>query len=417
MRSRRRLLFIAGATALLAAVASIASAREYTSPLGPFKDDPPPAQAGTAGCTDGEPVCAAQPGDSAIEFPEALTDLIRAPEDLAIDPSSGSLWFIAPDKTQTEADFLYEFKPAEAALKSYALPITPFEDLFSVITADERGHIILGYDALIVDFDPSSGAFKQFDLPSPSTHESPPTDPAGGGWVTDITIGAGRRVYATRMNVAAITEVDLETGAVREIPTPRPIGLFADIEFSQGAVWITSPTSNPSAGIDSETGRLDVDTGQYHPIPTKTVALIASSNGDIFALSQPPLSGIVALGGGLVQPLALDTDPGEVSALNEILGAGTNELALDSSGSLWITPGHHIAKVGPVGLSVELYELPTYFTSLFSKPPCLGPIADCGPGYVEVIATVSALAVAPDGDVYFSDGQGRGRIGVIHAGR
>jgi streptogramin lyase len=94
-------------------------------------------------------------------------------------------------------------------------------------------------------------------------------------------------------------------------------------------------------------------------------------------------------------------------------GLGVRDLiAVDrSTGASWIVGEGSKSIFRVLDSAIREYNLPVYAGIELRCPP---PPVDCPDG--DLRTTVRGLAVAPNGDLYFSDAT-MNRIGVIHAGQ
>jgi streptogramin lyase len=354
--------------------------------------------------------------DPAIEFPAKLSDFAESPHDIAIT-SDGSVWFLI--QAPGSATFpLYRYDPRLDATEVFELPTTEVTGFFQEIEADARGHLVLGYGYLIVDFDPVTRTFAKFELPVPAALEGKFNIPDRGTYVTDLAVTESGTVYISRWNTASVAELDLTTGKITELPLPPSFGFVWDIELAEGELWITDP-----AGVDEEhppqTGRLNISTGKFTAIDANAFSMAYDGSERIFAATWEPQGLVEIKESGSTNPRVVPVMP---LASQQSSGLAANELVLvdANSGYLWATKNGPRGTIDRLSLkdgALRRLGLPSIFTSDYSCPPSAEGTDPCGSSPVEVLTVPADMALAPNGDLWFIDGQGSGRIGVVHADR
>jgi streptogramin lyase len=340
-------------------------------------------------------------GDAAIDFPAALSELAGPPSDIAVD-ANGHVWFVM-FQYDGKSNGLYEYDPGKDAVSTVAIPSSSGSELHSAIAVDSRGHVLVGDGDTIVDFDRASERYSVTALPTPIARADP-LPGYTGTFITDMAVDQKGHAYLSRMNAAAITEIDLGSGGVREIPFPASFRPVYDIALSGDDIWMT--TWFDLVDKPSETGVLNVSTGAFEAVPVKTSALAAAAQG--------------AYGTSLNSPGLLNTTREHVSAVvspnvTDSLQGLSDFVATDpKTGAVWMTGDSRptIARYEPESGLARAYALPRYTSHIYSR----GCTEELCPSVGEIRTAVRGLAVAPNGDVYFSDAT-RNRIGVIHAER
>lgn len=405
-RLRKPWLAAAVLIATLAAAAGVLAAVL----AGPASEWLPGGQAATALGPNGEPQIV--PADPAVEFPKALRDLPNPPSALAVDPKTGDLWFLL-FTYDGASNILYHYSPAAAKVETFAIPSGGGTELYYTIAIDERGHVILAEGSVVIDFDPAASAISRIPVGGPEAPRATyfPGEPAQ---IADMALGSDDTVYLSRMNVPAITELHLLSGATRELPYPLSFGPALDIELAGGILWLTSRWSLEGVS-EAQTWTMDPATGIVAAVGTPTTALAAAADGRLLGIraAQPGLAGDV----GWVretgfEPLSFASD-GDRLAATAGVGLWDHVAASEDGTVLWVAEGAsgRIARIDTQRGVVQTYQLPVYETqgpwNCWPNEPCEA---------AEPMTTaVRGLAVAPDGDLYFSDAT-LNRIGVIHAG-
>lgn len=344
-------------------------------------------------------------GDADVQFPAALANLPFSPTQLAIDPSSGDLWFL--EFTYSEKNALYRFDVDKDRVESFAVPASFGSELFSAIAVDQRGHVISAEGFVVLDFEPSTETYKEHTLVQISPYQNTLSDEEAH--IADIALGNDNLVYVSRLNVAAVTELNLESGQMRDLPLPKDFGQAYDIELTDGVLWVTSRWDVDS-GPPAQTGNLDPKSGRFTVVPGKTTALDAG-NDHVYAVSWDADPKLVSVTDG---GLAAVTDSAEAEAVfAEAITGFFDHMAVDQkSGTVWVAGDGSgaIARFDPSTGSLRSYEMPSYETLRF--PHCPEDFGRECPTSGLVTTRVRGLAVSPDGDVWFSDGT-RNRIGFI----
>jgi streptogramin lyase len=369
------------------------------------------AQAAPGDLVIGRPgITLVQAPDPAVEFPVQLQDLPAAPYRLAVDAATGDLWFVlfTGDDGQNR---LYRYSTKSPVIEQFTVPASNGTGLFSAIVVDERGHVIWAEGQHIVDFDPVAKTYAEVQLQA-SAFQRQMGGP-DGVWVSDMAI-AGRFAYVSRMNVAAITEVDLGSGGTREIPYPEEFGPVYELAAADASVLLSNPFDSP--GGKARTAILSTSSSAFTPVDAAVSAVQANGNGGFVALDTA-VPGLLQLG---KDGLSLGrwerlTNPAEAgSAIGAPL---TDALAVNRlDGSIWFTGEgrHRITRHNPDVNSMRDYNLPVYLTASHRCPlPRVGAVDEC-PEPVEFPPAVRGMAVAPSGDLYFADAAFN-RIGVIRA--
>jgi len=398
------------ATALLAVVtlSSVAGAltayvwRSDDGPLGPASARLVNEVAGEQAVSpSGSALGRVELGDAAIDFPAALSDLPGPPSDMAVDVN-GHVWFVM-FQYDGKSNELYRYDPGKDAVSSFAIPSSSGSEMHSAITIDDRGHVLVADGESLVDFAPGSGSYSVTALPAPVAHADPLPGHTGT-FVTDMAVDEKGHAYLSRMNAAAITEIDLGSGGVREIPFPASFRPVYDIALSGDDIWMT--TWFDLIDKPSETGVLNVSTGAFKTVPVKTSALAAASQG-VYGTSLNS-AGLVNATRGRISAVVSPNVTDSLQGLSDFVGTDPK------SGAVWMTGDSRptIARYEPESGLTRAYALPRYTSHIYSR----GCTEDLCPSVGEIRTAVSGLAVAPNGDVYFSDAT-RNRIGVIHAER
>ncbi len=410
LRSRnRRWLAAAAAIALLAAGLGVLAARltadEGAPPLGVTSNDV--AAAGP----NGEPVVVT--ADPAVEFPASLGGLANPPTHLAVDPKTGDLWFMIFTYDGV-SNTLYHYSPLAGSVETFAIPSSTGSELFSAIGIDARGHVISAEGSVVTDFDPASKFFTQVRVEQPTT----PTarySPADGTSILDMAVGEGSVLYLSRMNVPAITELDLSTGKTRELPYPAEFGPAYDIELGRDGLWMTSRW-NIETISSAQTGLIDVATGAFTTAGGGTTALATAPGGDTLGVRastpEAPAPDLVRVTANGLAPLPFASASGKAGAISG-LGILDNIAVDQKTGATWFTGqgSGSIFRVDTGTGVVREYKLPAYKGFVPRCPegvPC--------PSNGNLATHVRGLAVVPNGDLYFADAT-LNRIGVIHAGQ
>ncbi len=359
------------------------------------------------------------PPDPAVEFPGTLSDLPNPPSHLAVDPRTGDLWFLI-FTYDGKSNTLYRYTASDGKVETFDIASSSGSELYSAISVDSRGHIISAEGSVATDFDPSSGKYTQVSLPEP-TAKTVAYSPSDGPSIMDMALAEGGLAYLSRMNVPAITELDLSTGKSRELPYPSSFGPAQDIELAGDSLWMTSVWN--FAGLSAaQTGRISLTTGEFAALGPGTTAISASANGQVLGVrassQEAPVAGVVEVSaaGLAAMPVPSGSDEAEMAR-----GLGIRDfIAVDpGTGAAWVT-GEGSESIFLVnGGAVREYKLPVYGTAAVrcdvDSSATIGP-SGRGPCEVRLKTQVRGLAVAPNGDVYFSDAT-LNRIGVIHADR
>lgn len=346
--------------------------------------------------------------DRALEFPDRLRDLPASPYDLAAD-RSGAVWFVLFDG-QADGNTLYRYDPASSTLKSFAIPESNGSGLDSELEVDERGHVIWAEGEMVLDFDPATGTYKEIRV-APSSNPASFIPPAGT-FITAMDLDGSGHAYVSRMNVAAITEIELQTGKMRDIPYPADFGPIHDLAAADGVVWITNPY-DMEAGPRAQAGRINVRTGAYSPIDGVPAIFAKGPGGKLYGTSFER-GGLGVLDGDRLSATA----PASVAVAGLGVPDGDVVVVDGTSGLVWASGTGvvlDIIKFDPLTKESQTYSLGSYVSN------CIGPIPPPGqpdPCHTQsaVSPLISGMAVAPNGDLYFSD-SAFNRIGVIRAGR
>jgi len=400
------------ATALAVAVVSVALGVFTALRTGEHGEAPLARVASEAAAVgpNGEPQIVA--ADPAVEFPATLSELPNPPSRLAVDPKTGDLWFLI-FTYDGKSNILYHYTPSHGKVETFSIPSSSGSELYSAISVDSRGHVISAEGNVVTDFDPSSGQFTQLSLPEPATR-AVAYSASDGPWILDMTTSESALIYLSRMNIPAITEFDLSTGKTRELPYPPDFGPAYDIELGSGGLWMTSRWNIEGIGT-AQTGRLDLTTGEFAVVGPGTTAISASPDGQVLGVrassQEAPAAAVVEVSGAGLAALSIPSESDEAEIAG---GLGIRDfIGVDpGTGAAWVT-GEGSESIFLVdGRAVREYELPVY-----------GWVAlrcDVDPGEpcpeVRLKTQVRGLAVAPNGDLYFSDAT-MNRIGVIHAGQ
>ncbi|MCH8814315.1 MAG: hypothetical protein IH957_04335 [Chloroflexi bacterium] len=362
--------------------------------------------------------------DANVEFPQALSGLPGTPVHLAVDPVSGDLWFVffSYGRTASGDNTLYRYRESDGTLKVRSIPASGTgSELYSAIAVDSRGHVIFAEGGVVLDIDPAGG-YEEHQLPAEPLNLMPQQGFLGG-YVTDMVLSANGKAYLTRRYVAAVTELDLRTGSLKEIPIPASMFLVRNIDLAGDRLWMTAPSS--TADTPSQTAVLDLTTGVTESSSFRSFDLVADGQGRVYVSSQK--------GEGVIAADAIDAsmeDAGPWQLTDEARGllnsvsaesAGTTWapalLAADSArGRIWMAGGGAIGSLEPATNTTEFYRLPSWAAS--ELQPIHVPIGcqtdrDLCPEPRGAHTQIGGIAVAPNGDVFFSD-TSKHRIGIVH---
>ncbi len=222
-----------------------------------------------------------QPGDPAIQYPSALADLSFSPTHVAVHQQTGDVWFV--QFTYSSENILHRYSSLSDTLESFAIPASKGSELYSAIEVDARGHIISAEGFAIVDFDPSSETYKVHQLPQQSPLENEFI--GEGQFIADMAL-ADASVYVSRLDVGGITQLDLVSGEIREIPLPKDFGQANDIAVLGESLWIAH-TSDIDGGPPAQMGMLDLSTDAFSFVGGRATAIDAN-RGNVYAVTQDP---------------------------------------------------------------------------------------------------------------------------------
>lgn len=378
---------IAAALAVLAAatagvLTALLMSDEGAAPLGQLAQD----HAAEAVGPNGEPQIVAP--DPAVEFPGTLADLPNPPSHLAVDPRTGDLWFVIFTYDGV-SNTLYHYSPAGGSAETFAIPSSTGSELYSAIGVDSRSHVILAEGTLVTDFDPASGKFKQTGIGEPETQRvaySPPD----GTQVLDMALDDSGLAYLSRINVPAITELDLATGEKREIPYPPSFGPAYDIELAGAVLWMTSRWG--VEGISqAQTGRVELATGVFVSAGPAMTALAANADGNIFGIQATTPAAAAELGWVTEKGL----EPASfVSAADRALATGglglMDYVAVDDTGRFaWIGSmgTESLIMIDLIAGAVREYTLPVYQRNII--PRCPPPDPNLPPPWPDPCSAIS----------------------------
>jgi streptogramin lyase len=211
------------------------------------------------------------------------------------------------------------------------------------------------------------------------------------------------KAYITRMNTSAITELDLASGAVREIPVSPSLGQFYLIELAGRSLWMTTWANTDTSRI--QTAVLDLVTGELGLSPVKSVSFGADQEGRVYASQEGQL--------GLARADSSDRAAVAITASESSLSGIRDYIAVDNRRNrVWLGGGDGIASVDPLTGHREHYLLPSWSETAPLSVPAACLFQECDLGG-EAITAVGDIGVAPNGDVYFSD-RSFNRIGIVH---
>lgn len=342
---------------------------------------------------DGRPLEVVQQADVRVSFPPELSGL-GSVGGLAVD-SKGNFWI--PVFTGGDSGHrLYRYNPADGKIDTFSLPDNPGSAISSAIAVSPTDQIVLGYGAIIAVLDPGTGGFKTYDLPSNSpNHVKFGADE--GTYVTDMDVGPDNSAFVTRMNIAAVTVVDLGSGATSEIPVAGMSGALFEVAVSGESVFAANWSSSGGTRVVKLSGDAFVE------VAAGSLLALAGAADRVYTL---------AADGTLVGHSGNSTTTATEKQIPEaIMG---ESLAVDrGSGAVWLAGEQSVLiRWDPKPGLTEAFQLPTYWVrgeSMFCPPG-----ADCKGS--TMYTTVGGIAVAPNSDVYFSDST-MNRIGLIKAGQ
>jgi len=320
---------------------------------------------------------------------------------LAVDPKTGDLWFVIFTYNGATNE-LYHYDSGSATLEKRSIPASSGSEFFSAIAVDGRGHVISAEGNMVLDIDPAGG-YTELRLPEPANYVRQPG--WDGTYVIDMALSPDGTAYLSRMNTAAITVLNLDTGQTNEIPVSPSLGQFYFIELAGDQLWMTTWADTSVA--PSQTAVLNLENAQTELTQVKSVAIAADDDGNIYTSVQGS--------GGLSRMDSNSAAAEPLAVSSEGLNGLRDFVEVDSArGIIWMAGGSGIVSLAPSTGKEERYRLPSWTeaeTAPLSIPaPCL--LQECnlsGPA----TTTIGGIAVASNGDLYFSD-KSFNRIGIVH---
>jgi virginiamycin B lyase len=311
-----------------------------------------------------------------------------APLAVTVD-RNGIVWF-----TESNASKLGRFDPATHSFKEYKVP--GVGDMWG-IAVDPRGDIWLTQYALkgsvspggavqpggngrLIRFNPNSGNFTVVNVPTP-----------GAFPFRIITDGDGR-VWFTELLGNKIASYDPTTGQLVEYPVPTEFAGPADLTFdTHGMLWFTEAYNESVASFDLTTKNFveyhfsTIDPTQYVGSP---VGIAISPNGIVW-IGDHGGNWVVEFNSTSLMITRYPTHfpPAQVYPISLV-----NDLVVDGQGRVWFVEhgGNSVGFLDPGSERMVEFAIPT------------GPIS-----------TALWLALAPDGNVWFTEWNS-GKIGVLH---
>jgi DNA-binding CsgD family transcriptional regulator len=335
------------------------------------------------------------PGSDKIEFPDHLAEglgivgiPLRAPTDLAIGPD-GDLWvtWVGSDGKAVLAR-----NPADTTSVSlYGVPIS-VRGIDAFVEIDAKGRPVVGSGGQVAVIDPKTLEYKTISMPVAQM------------LVLDVE-GESAFVVPWETDGLALTvaSADLETGVVSEIAVPSSFGGVDGIELSPDAIWLLKTADGPNA--TSRIGRLDRETGDLQVIDRKVRSAGVYGDG-LVVVTWDPDSVVLVDSAGQVTPVQVDS----LAPYLSVLGIEV-PIALDGPNA-WIADitQRFVSRIDISSGDAEVILLPSYQMATNDSCP---RGADC-PDTVTVFTHITATAVSPGGDLYFTDAT-RQRVGVIRA--
>lgn len=395
---KRRRVTSKGCLAAVLAVTTAAAIAGVVAALLARSDQPittPQAEAGTIYAPNGQALVVANAGDNHVSFPASLSDLVTPPERLAVD-LSGNIW-IPQLSAGISGHYLYKYSPASDTTEKVSLPDSAASNLSSDIGVTGDGRIVLAYGGLVVLVGQNSAILTKFVLPGESQNYVQ-FDPGGGLAVNAMSVGPDDIAYIARGNLAAITQVDVASGDVIERPVKGLTGPIIDLAVVDEDVYFVAWVRG------TETGGTRVSkitpSGEVEDLHESAWTLNANDQRICFVDLAGELRGHD------------DSASTSTSLINVPAAAIDGRLVVDpQTGDVWVS-GREAGSVthweAPTGLSTT-YQLPEYAIDTNAMECPAG--GNCGD--ITMRTGVGDLAVAPNGDVWFTD-VSLERIGVIH---
>lgn len=348
--------------------------------------------------------------DPNIEYPEAVSELLFPPSHLAVDPSTGDLSFVG-FTYNGETNDLYHYTRSGDKLDRFEIPASNGSQFFSDIAVNSRGEVISAEGDLVLIVDPDGG-YREIRLPPPENFAK--RKGWDGTYVIDMELDGDDNAYLTRMNTAAITELDLQDGSVNEIPLDPSLGQFQKIALAGDQLWMTTIYATETTA--STTAVMDVNTKTVEVTGIVTSALVDDGQGRVF-VSRQTEPAVVAVD---ERDAALEAGPWTFTREHDGLQWNPRLLAVDKEqGRIWMAGGGSgIVSVEPSSGREEYYGLPSVaetmpFSAVQFLIPCPTPREDdCWNGRPS-FTSVDGIAVGPNGDLYFADATFN-RIGIVH---
>ncbi len=302
---------------------------------------------------------------------------------------NGMIWF-----TESNVTKLGRFDPQTNSFREYSVPgvgdmwgvtvdlsgyvwVTQYSGKGSV---NPGGAIVPGGQGRLLRFNPQDGNFSVVDIPTP------------GSFPFRVVTDNQGRVWFTELLGNKIGTYDAVSGRLEEYDVPSPFAGPADLTFDRnGKLWFTEAYNESVAEFQPATKSFveyhfsTIDPSKFISSP---IGITVDANGDVWfadhggnwivefdptskSLVQYPTTIPTGYGGGIAIP---------------------NGLLMDGRGRVWFSEhwGNRIGYYDPQTQTMIEFPIPT------------GPIS-----------TALWIALAPDGDIWFTEWE-TNKIGVLH---
>jgi streptogramin lyase len=245
----------------------------------PGRDSPQPAPfLGTA-------------NDPAVSAQIALHNHDLHPRQLAYDAKRNGLWFwtSTQDKGVSFDNRVYFYDIAAKQLRSWAFYSPDWSSqLLAGLAVAPDGDVWIGWNLHLVDFHPTDGSYKHYELPAQASYPLPSVvvgDLPTNLGIADLAIARDGTVWIARYAALSLTAFDPASGTFSEHPLPASAGDPAKLAIAPDGhiIFTTDLSADHPRYIYEKVGEYDPHTGQARIYEQSAKAVAVTAQGDIYS--------------------------------------------------------------------------------------------------------------------------------------
>lgn len=232
-----------------------------------------------------------------------LSDPSLHPQQLAYDPIRNGLWFwtSAQSRGVTIANRIYYYDVRHGQVRSWPIYSGDWSSqILAGIAVAPDGHVWIGWNRNLLDFNPVSGSYQRYDLPAEPKYPLPAAAvgdlPTNLG-IVDLAIAHDGTVWIARYGALSLTSFSPAMHTFSEDPLPSNAGDPAKITIGpDGHIFFTTNFSADHPGhLAERVGEYVPQAGITHVFSQPALAVAVNPRGDLFTAFEGRGSSVARL--------------------------------------------------------------------------------------------------------------------------